>query len=129
MGMGSVKSPKCTEARTHANASPFRAGCQQNALLLLWLVQMVDEDPYELPTIDERHWFTGGHLGSQIQRCNWQVRAGWGGWLGGVGGKRLQVAGAPHGVRVCLLCARVHEHAPALHEHGEWGGAAKGALS
>lgn len=34
---------------------------------------MVDEDPYELPTIDERQWFTGGHLGSQIQRCNWQV--------------------------------------------------------
>lgn len=34
---------------------------------------MVDEDPYELPSIDERQWFTGGHLGSQIQRCNWQV--------------------------------------------------------
>ena len=38
--------------------------------------QMVDEDPYELPSIDERQWFTGGHLGSQIQRCNWQVRRG-----------------------------------------------------
>lgn len=33
----------------------------------------MDEDPYKLPEIDERHWFTGGHLGSQIQACNWQV--------------------------------------------------------
>lgn len=36
-------------------------------------LQMVDEDPYEPPSIDERHWFTGGHLGSQIQSVNWQV--------------------------------------------------------
>lgn len=36
-------------------------------------LQMVDEDPYLLPTIDERQWFTGGHLGSQTQGCNWQV--------------------------------------------------------
>lgn len=36
-------------------------------------LQMVDEDPYQLPTIDEKHWFTGGHLGSQIQSVNWQV--------------------------------------------------------
>jgi len=36
-------------------------------------LQMVDEDPYVLPQIDERHWFTGGHLGSQIQSANWQV--------------------------------------------------------
>lgn len=34
---------------------------------------MVDEDPYQLPTIDESKWFVGGHLGSQIQSCNWQV--------------------------------------------------------
>ena len=37
-------------------------------------MQMVDEDPYKLPTIDESKWFIGGHLGSQIQSCNWQVR-------------------------------------------------------
>lgn len=36
-------------------------------------LQMVDEDPYLLPTIDEKHWFAGGHLGSQIQACNWQI--------------------------------------------------------
>jgi 2-oxoglutarate dehydrogenase E1 component len=36
-------------------------------------LQMVDEDPYEVPAIDEQHWFTGGHLGSQIQSINMQV--------------------------------------------------------
>lgn len=36
-------------------------------------LQMVDEDPYKLPEIDESKWFTGGHLGSQIQAANWQV--------------------------------------------------------
>jgi 2-oxoglutarate dehydrogenase E1 component len=36
-------------------------------------LQMVDEDPYVLPTIDEKQWFAGGHLGSQIQSCNWQL--------------------------------------------------------
>lgn len=32
-----------------------------------------DENPYKMPSIDESKWFRGGHLGSQIQRCNWQV--------------------------------------------------------
>jgi 2-oxoglutarate dehydrogenase E1 component len=36
-------------------------------------LQMVDEDPYRLPVIDENEWFRGGHLGSQIQDINWQV--------------------------------------------------------
>ena len=36
-------------------------------------LQMVDEDPYRLPVIDEKEWFRGGHLGSQIQSINWQV--------------------------------------------------------
>lgn len=36
-------------------------------------LQMSDEDPYDLPKIDEKEWFTGGHLGSQIQKVNWQV--------------------------------------------------------
>jgi 2-oxoglutarate dehydrogenase E1 component len=36
-------------------------------------LQMTDEDPYTLPQIDEGLWFTGGHLGSQIQSVNWQV--------------------------------------------------------
>ena len=38
-------------------------------------LQMVDEDPHTLPEIDESKWFTGGHLGSQVQSTNWQVGA------------------------------------------------------
>ena len=34
---------------------------------------MVDENPYKLPEVDESKWFTGGHLGGQIQQINWQV--------------------------------------------------------
>lgn len=36
-------------------------------------LQMCDEDPYELPKIDEGQWFSGGHLGSQVQKSNWQI--------------------------------------------------------
>ncbi|GMH36333.1 hypothetical protein BSKO_04201 [Bryopsis sp. KO-2023] len=36
-------------------------------------LQMSDEDPYEMPQIDEGEWFAGGHLGSQIQKVNWQI--------------------------------------------------------
>ena len=34
---------------------------------------MVDEHPYKVPEVDESKWFTGGHLGGQIQKVNWQV--------------------------------------------------------
>lgn len=36
---------------------------------------MVDENPYKAPEVDESKWFTGGHLGGQIQQINWQVAA------------------------------------------------------
>jgi 2-oxoglutarate dehydrogenase complex dehydrogenase (E1) component-like enzyme len=36
-------------------------------------LQMSDENPFEVPLIDETNWFAGGHLGSQIQGCNWQI--------------------------------------------------------
>jgi len=36
-------------------------------------LQMADENPYIVPPIDERDWFSGAHLGSQIQSCNWQI--------------------------------------------------------
>jgi 2-oxoglutarate dehydrogenase E1 component len=36
---------------------------------------MVDENPYEVPKVDESKWFSGGHLGGQIQKLNWQARA------------------------------------------------------
>lgn len=34
---------------------------------------MVDEHPYKIPEVDESKWFSGGHLGGQIQKVNWQV--------------------------------------------------------
>lgn len=44
-------------------------------------LQMSDENPYMLPKyagpqveqVDSREWFTGSHLGTQIQNANWQV--------------------------------------------------------
>lgn len=36
-------------------------------------IQMSDENPYDMPHHDEAQWFTGSHLGTQIQRANWQV--------------------------------------------------------
>eukprot|EP00892_Ulva_mutabilis_P000834 jgi/Ulvmu1/10751/UM068_0041.1 len=36
-------------------------------------LQMSDENPYVVPPMNERDWFTGGHLGSQIQSTNWQI--------------------------------------------------------
>ncbi|KAF8071292.1 ogdh [Scenedesmus sp. PABB004] len=36
-------------------------------------LQMSDENPYLLPQVDAREWFTGSHLGTQIQNTNWQV--------------------------------------------------------
>ena len=39
-------------------------------------LQMVDENPYKAPVVDESKWFTGGHLGGQIQQINWQVLPG-----------------------------------------------------
>lgn len=34
---------------------------------------MSDENPYEMPQVDESEWFRGGHLGTQVQAANWQV--------------------------------------------------------
>ena len=36
-------------------------------------LQMSDEDPEDIPDIDESQWFKGGHLGGQIQKSNWQI--------------------------------------------------------
>ena len=36
-------------------------------------LQMSDENPFVVPPIDETNWFAGGHLGSQIQKTNWQI--------------------------------------------------------
>ena len=39
-------------------------------------LQMVDEEPYILPEIDETpdKWSKGAHLGKQMQKINMQVR-------------------------------------------------------
>jgi len=34
---------------------------------------MCDENPHKMPEVDEAHWFSGGHLGTQVQETNWQV--------------------------------------------------------
>lgn len=79
------------------------------------LLQMVDENPFVIPPVDETKWFTGSHLGTQIQSCNWQVcnittpanyfhvlRRQVGGWVGGrtggpawPGGEGCGGAGSP----------------------------------
>eukprot|EP01024_Parvocaulis_polyphysoides_P044471 TRINITY_DN40_c0_g2_i3.p1 TRINITY_DN40_c0_g2~~TRINITY_DN40_c0_g2_i3.p1 ORF type:complete len:457 (+),score=54.58 TRINITY_DN40_c0_g2_i3:206-1372(+) len=47
---------------------PEHSSCRMERFL-----QQVNENPFEFPHIDESKWFIGGHLGSQIQQCNWQV--------------------------------------------------------
>lgn len=48
-------------------------GPEHSSSRLERFLQMSDEDPYVVPPIDEKEWFTGGHLGSQTQATNWQV--------------------------------------------------------
>lgn len=50
-------------------------GPEHSSARLERYLQMVDENPYEVPKVDESKWFSGGHLGGQIQKLNWQVRA------------------------------------------------------
>ncbi len=37
-------------------------------------LQMVDENPYQVPEVDTTKWFGGGHLGAQTQQINQQAR-------------------------------------------------------
>lgn len=50
-------------------------GPEHSSARLERFLQMVDEHPYKVPEVDESKWFSGGHLGGQIQRVNWQVGA------------------------------------------------------
>jgi Transketolase, pyrimidine binding domain len=59
----------CPDARPSV---PCQGPEHSSARMERFLIQC-DEDPYKLPEIDERKWFTGGHLGSQTQRINWQI--------------------------------------------------------
>ena len=51
----------------------WHQGPEHSSARLERYLQMVDENPYEVPKVDESKWFSGGHLGGQIQKLNWQV--------------------------------------------------------
>lgn len=48
-------------------------GPEHSSARLERFLQMSDENPFVMPAMDESQWFTGGHLGTQVQSANWQV--------------------------------------------------------
>lgn len=53
--------------------SLLQQGPEHSSARLERFLQMVDEHPYKVPEVDESKWLSGGHLGGQIQKVNWQV--------------------------------------------------------
>lgn len=48
-------------------------GPEHSSARLERYLQMSDENPFVVPHIDDSQWFTGSHLGTQVQSTNWQV--------------------------------------------------------
>ena len=49
-------------------------GPEHSSARLERFLQMVDENPYHVPEVDQSKWFGGGHLGAQTQQINQQAR-------------------------------------------------------
>ncbi len=64
-------------------------------------LQMVDENPYQVPEVDTTKWFGGGHLGAQTQQINQQARRA----------ARAPLGPQPAGGRSAV--ARLHHPSPA----------------
>ena len=62
----------CVSSCSHSHAHCMQGPEHSSARLERYL-QMIDENPYEMPAVDESKWFSGGHLGGHLQKLNCQV--------------------------------------------------------